>query len=171
MDANFLLLLLSSFFLFSSAAPSAPQLSGAASGCDGCAGSGGSSASSGGSCGSAMVSITVTVTSGKCKWVLGELEDLSCGQARGCVPQVTRSWSGMGANSPLDFCVQIEDDLLCLSPAPNAGVTGSGSDSRASAAMGCSNSSANTRSYSVSSPTCGLTASAQAGCTGCNGLF
>lgn len=165
-----LLAALASLFLLSAPTPRFAQVNGPGTGCSGCVGSGSASSSSGGTCGG-MVSITVTMTPGKCRWVIGELEDLSCRQAKGCVPEISRSWSGLTPNSELDFCIQLEQDELCLAPKPSAGIAGSGSDTRSSAAIACSDDPANARTFSIRSDSCGLSASATTACSGCSGIF
>lgn len=165
-----LIAVVASLFLLAAPTPPSAQLSGPGFGCTGCVGSGSSSSSSGGACGG-MLSISVTVTSGKCRWSIGELDDISCRQVKGCVPEVTRSWSGLTPSSPLDFCVQLGEDLLCLEPKPSTGSSGTGEDTRGSAPLGCSDDPGNGRTFSVSSAVCGLAAAATTQCSGCSGVF
>jgi hypothetical protein len=140
----------------------------ATQGCIGCIGSGGTASASGGTCGSGFVSITVTVASGRCRWFRGiDPEIIECIQFRPCVPQVTRTWSGLSPGSALDFCVTVGDDTLCLSPTPAVGPSGGGSDARDSAAMGCSDDPDDTRSFSITSASCGLSASVNGSCSAC----
>jgi hypothetical protein len=157
-----------SFLLLSVLFCTAPQATAAVpQTCAGCVGSGGSTAVSGGTC-SGLVTISVTVTEGKCRWFLG-YEDwiLRCGQQKGCTPEITRSWSGMPANSALDLCVTIGPDVLCLQPPLSAGGSGEGQDSRNSASVACSDLSSPT--YSIGSPSCGISASVTAYCSKCTG--
>jgi len=148
----------------SSASPAAavPQ-------CAGCSGGGGSSSASGGSCGG-FVSVSVTMTSGRCRvFHFYEPWSVACASTQGCTPTVQRSWSGLTPGSVIDFCVGVGQEVLCLDPKPVVGSSGAGSDSRSSSPMSCSNDPAGSRSFSVSSASCGLSAAASASCTGCSG--
>ena len=137
-------------------------------GCVGCEGTGGTSTASGGSCGG-TVTIDVLMIDGSCKWTLGtEPGEFFCMQIQGCLPKITRSWSGLPPNSVVDFCVELEDQELCLNPKPLAGPSGSGSSVRYSARQDCSDDAANTRLYSVKSEACGLVAAAESRCSACN---
>lgn len=136
--------------------------------CPGCIGLGGSSAVSGGTCGGSM-SISVTMRAGACKW-MGTEEPLFviCTPVSNCLPTVTRQWSRLAANSELQFCVTEGGQTFCLIPPPNAGPSGSGEDSRPSATMQCNDQTP--RIFSISSASCGLSASAEAICTSCVNL-
>jgi hypothetical protein len=137
-------------------------------GCVGCEGTGGTATASGGSCGG-TVTIAVVMIDGACKWTLGgEPGELFCQQITGCLPEITRSWSGLPSNSVLDFCVELEGQELCLNPKPMAGPSGSGSSTRNSARQDCSNDAGNTRLYSVQSDACGLMAAAESRCSACD---
>lgn len=139
--------------------------------CNGCTGSGATASASGGSCGSGFVSITVTVFNGKCKvFQSWDPPLIGCAQMRPCTPQVNRSWSGLSPGSDLEFCVTVGNDQLCLTPPPTVGPSGGGSDQRDSAEMGCTDDPNGSRSFSISSPSCGLSASVNGSCSGCNGF-
>lgn len=151
-----------------SASAVAPPTSGSVpvQGCNGCLGNASSASASGGSCGG-MLTITVNVISGQCKFLGGEeVGEVQCRSIKNCLPVVTRTWAGMPPASGLDFCVDLAGSMLCLNPKPNTG-GGSGADTRPSTAMICSDDPENTRTYTISSGSCGLVASAQAKCTGC----
>lgn len=137
-------------------------------GCVGCQGSGGGQAqASGGSCGG-TVQISVLMGSGECKWVQGdEWGEFDCKAIKGCKPTVTRSWSGLPANSALEFCITLSGQTLCLQNPPNAG-SGSGSDVRNSADQPCETGAS--RTFTISSPGCGLSASTETNCSSCDGL-
>ncbi len=134
--------------------------------CNGCTGMGGSNSASGGTCGG-FVSINVVVNSGKCKWFFSPDWMITCRQIYGCTPQVDRSWSGLDPGSTLDFCITTGDETMCLDPKPVASSGGSGSDSRPSSSLLCQD--GGTRTYSVASPSCGLSASATGSCSSCTG--
>ena len=135
-------------------------------GCDGCIGVGGTSSASGGTCGGA-VTITVTVERGMCRWFWGEEPDLLlCMQTRPCKPKVTRTWSGLPADSSVDHCVIIGGEKLCLSPKPSAGPSGSGSSVRDGPNMSCTGIGT---IFTVESTACTLTASVTATCSQCSG--
>lgn len=147
---------------------SAPALH-APQGCGGCRGNGGSGTASGGSCGG-VVSISVTIEKGTCKWITEEDDGIpACRQVQGCLPIVTRTWAGLPPELPLDFCVELmPEGLMCLSPQPTS-KTGAGIDpSRASARMPCENGA--TRTFLIRAPDCGLEAAAQATCSSCSGV-
>ncbi len=134
--------------------------------CTGCTGSGGSSSSSGGSCGG-FVSISVTLSGGKCRAVhFYEPWSVSCAAISACTPTVNRSWSGLPSGSELDFCILVGNEELCLAPKPTVGPSGGGSDSRSSSGISCGSS----RSFSIGSSDCGLSASTDASCSACTGL-
>lgn len=137
--------------------------------CTGCMGIGGAASASGGNCGG-LVTVTVTVANGNCKVLMGEEPgDILCRSSRSCMPTVLRTWSGLTPNTELDFCVQLHGEELCLQPKPTSGA-GSGSDTRASASMTCTDDPAATRSFSIKSPSCGLFASAEGRCSACDDL-
>jgi hypothetical protein len=130
--------------------------------CVGCIGAGGGGAASA-PCG-ASVSITVTVESGKCKYVYEvDPPSLECVKKQGCIPTITRTWSGLAPNTPVDFCVMIGGQLFCLEPPPSSGDTGSGSDTRTGLTLDCPGSAA----YSVTGISCEVTAAGSATCTEC----
>lgn len=151
-----------------SIAPLAPAA--AAQACTGCTGIGGSASASGGTCGG-LVTITVNVQDGSCKILSGEEPgDIQCRPTRSCVPTVTRTWSGLAPATPLDFCVVLQGETLCVNPKPSSG-SGTGNDTRPSSSMGCKGEPSNTRSFTVGSSSCGLFASAQAMCSSCEDSF
>lgn len=124
--------------------------------CSGCLGSTGMGSASGGLCGGS-VGIEVVVTQGKCTWIGDPATgDVSCDQKTPCKPMVMREWMGLPPSSALEFCVQVGPDILCLQDPPDAGPTGSGSDSRESASLACGSST----TFTIESAGCGLTASA-----------
>jgi hypothetical protein len=149
--------------LFSGRTDGAP--SPATSGCSGCGGAGGSSTASGGTCGG-FLSIFVAVGGGRCRWY-GTPDPLflSCFQSRPCEPAVTRTWTGLDPNTPLEFCLTLGGETFCLENPVSSGSTGSGSDSRDSVNLGCGSGT----TFTVSSASCGLSASAQASCMACIG--
>jgi len=154
-----LALLCLSLLCLSGGARPAPQ------GCGGCAGNGGSGTASGGACGG-MVSISVTVAPGTCKWTADEFGVLNCRGTLGCLPTVTRTWNHLPPSIPLSFCVTLPvEGQLCLEPPPSSG-SGSGVDARVSAPIPCGSA---TRTFTIRVPGCGLEASAQASCSSCNG--
>jgi len=115
-----------------------------------------------------MLSIQVTVASGKCKWFAGQ-EPLvfECAAMKGCKPTVTRSWSGLPVNALIDSCMIVAGQEFCLNPPLSVGSGGSGSDMRDSMDMQCA--AGGDTTFSVSAPLCGLNASAGASCTRCEG--
>ena len=121
------LLLVSIEPLFGLALPS-PQ------GCGGCTGTGGTSSASGGSCGG-LITVSVSMEAGNCKWVSDDLGVQVCRETKGCKPTVTRHWEGLPPNVKVDYCVTLGGDELCLKPPPSSGPGGSGTDIRASAPM------------------------------------
>src|SRR6185295_323154 len=134
--------------------------------CQGCKGSVGGSSTSGGSCGG-FLSINVTLSKGKCAWVHSyEPWTISCESFVGCLPAVTRSWSGLPAGSDVDFCITLGPDELCLDPKPSVGSSGGGSDSRSSGPIECGTS----RNFSLGSAACGLSVSTDATCASCSGF-
>jgi hypothetical protein len=142
----------------------APRAAPQAYTCGGCIGWGGVNAVSGGSCFGSL-SIQVAVESGRCRWFINpDTWIATCGQREGCTPTVTRTWSGMPANTPLAFCIHIGPDVLCLQTPPNSGPNGFGEDERVSAAIPCTS---NSFTYSISSPSCGLSVSTEASCSAC----
>lgn len=134
-------------------------------GCDGCFGAGGGGGASGGTCGG-MIDITVTVFNGRCKWAAADSAFLfNCKQVAGCMTSVTRSWSGLPAGTPLEFCVDPNvGQFFCLQDPPDAG-SGSGSDVRDSLLMDCK---AGSYTWSISAA-CGLSATALGACSRCVG--
>lgn len=157
-------------FLLTSFIP--PQDSSGAWMCSGCIGTGATASASGGSCSGAQVSVSVTMVSGSCAWVYDSPTSLpDCEQRRGCEVTVERSWNNLPAESTVDLCIRLSpgEPLLCLGKhGVSAGPTGSSSDARPSPTMECSDDASNTRSYSITSGECGLTATAQVTCSGCN---
>jgi hypothetical protein len=57
---------------------------------------------------------------------------------------------------------------MCLDPKPVVSSSGSGSDARPSSDLPCQD--GGTRTYTVASPSCGLSASATGSCSSCAGL-
>lgn len=110
--------------------------------------------------------IVVNVAKGKCRWMaFYEPWSLSCSPTQSCIPTISRSWTGLTPGTPLDFCVTVGSDILCVSPKPEVGPSGSGSDTRDSAGLDCDG---NSRSFSVGSPSCGLSASTSGTCSTCS---
>lgn len=153
---------------FSPPATSSPAPQGGT--CFGCLGSGGGLAVSGYP-GPATVSISVSMLPGTCHWLLGvEPDSLSCRQIVGCLPIVTRTWSGLPPNTPLEFCVTLATRELCLNaPAVTNSGSGTGSDEeRESAPQACDD--ARTRLFSIECESCGLLAVTETHCSSCSEL-
>jgi hypothetical protein len=132
-------------------------------GCNGCQGSSASATASSTTCGGS-VSIQVSMESGKCRWLLQpDPEQFFCRQTKACTPHVGRSWAGLPAGTALRFCTTLLGQEYCLDPQPNAGI-GTGSDDRNSADMNCGD---EPRDFSISAPSCGVTATVTAGCARC----
>ncbi|NOT29208.1 MAG: hypothetical protein HOP15_02035 [Planctomycetes bacterium] len=160
------ILTLACLFLSGLPAPAASALPARALGCNGCGGSGGSNSASGGSCGG-FVSIDVTVTPGKCRWLFNpDSWSLKCNQSTGCSVTVERSWGGLGSGTTLDFCITLDGETLCIAPKPVVDASGGGSSTIASPPMTCGE---QPRVYSIGNPACGLSTSATSTCAQCVG--
>ena len=136
--------------------------------CAGCVGAGGTASASGGTCGG-MVSISVVVEPGQCRWIASDDELLFlCVQTLGCKTSVTRSWSGLPAGTKVDACVVVDGQELCLRPKiPGQSPVGNG-ESRPGPELKCSDDS-NGPTFTVEAASCGLTAEVTPTCTGCHG--
>jgi len=135
--------------------------SGSVQGCAGCAGAGGSGSATA-PCGT--MSISVTVESGRCRWLYQfDPPEGGCVDTKRCTPSITRSWSGLPANTALSFCVKIGNDRFCLEDPPDTGPSGSGSDLRTGPIILCGQSV----SFELSSAGCAGLASATGACSSC----
>jgi hypothetical protein len=137
--------------------------------CDGCVGTAFSAVASGGGCSGASVSVSVTMISGACAWVYDSpTSGAECREQRGCEVTIERSWSNLPANSPIDICITLEagGPTLCLGKPPPTSGSGSGSDIRTGPSLDCSGGS---RSFSLTSSACGLSATGTATCSACAG--
>src|SRR5262245_55135374 len=135
--------------------------------CSGCIGSGTSAAVSAGLCGG-TVSVSVSVTNGSCKWVISEDGIVSCRQIQPCNSVVTRTWSNLTPGSALQLCVNGgSEGEMCLPSVQDAGPLGAGVDVRLTNPINCKDDGSSTRAFSVTSPSCGLSASAEAKCSAC----
>ena len=101
--------------------------------CDGDVGS--MWAYSDGTCGS--VSISAEMTDGDChKFHTYPPGAAICVEREHCTATVTRTWTDVGANVPLGFCLTSHGQTRCLQDAPDSG-TGTGQDTRVLSPMLC----------------------------------
>jgi hypothetical protein len=137
--------------------------------CTGCIGVGGTASASGGSCGGLVV-ITVQVEHGKCRWAATD-DPLyyECRQIKPCKPTITRTWSGLPPDTPVDHCVVVGGERFCLSPKPSSGADGSGTSVRTGPSLDCSDDPADQLTFTVESATCELAAQVTASCSVCTG--
>ncbi len=133
--------------------------------CSGCVGGVFSGSDSGGAgCSGAVMTITAAVSSGQCE---GTVNYPSGGEeciASACHAVITRSWSGLPANSSISICHEYGGVKRCVTPSPNAGPTGSGSDTK-QYDISCS---AGNWLWLFESPTCGMLAQATGSCSICD---
>jgi len=148
-------------------APAAP----ARQACTGCNGAGGTSVSSGGTCGG-RVEISVAAGSGECKWFLTDEPLLfECKEIAGCETTIVRSWIGLPPGSIVDFCIEVEDETLCLQKKTVVDVSGAGSSTRNGPVLVCTDSVAEQLTFQVAVESCGLAAEVTPTCSGCLGDF
>jgi len=128
--------------------------------CPGCVGAGGGGSVSGGGC---MISLTVDVDNGQCKWLADpDPNGLYCRQVMGCLATVTANWSGLPPGEDMEGCATIGGVKYCVEPPPNTGNgSGTGTDTRG---MNCKPN--NPIEFSLSHGSCG-TATATAVCSEC----
>ncbi len=116
--------------------------------------------------GGGTVSIAIQVGDGSCKLVFqpGDPPVSSRSQFSGCSRTVNRTWSGLPANTPMQFCRTYENGVeWCIGPDPSTGPSGGGSNSTTNG-MNCNKSDTSSITHS-----CGASATATATCSTCPG--
>src|SRR5262245_1809482 len=129
--------------------------------CHGCDGSGTSDSDN---CGTGTsVSIEILCEDGTCTPVVysGDPPIHGCGPSP-CTRTVTRTWSGLPPNTPLQFCRTFDNGVKwCIDPPPSTGPNGSDDDTTVNG-MNCNKADSSSIEHS-----CGASATAYAVCSPC----
>ena len=135
--------------------------------CEGCEGQSGSDSASGDGTCEGIITISVWVSDGSCiKMLVGEYPAFryECVDVEPCHATISRTWTGIPAGVPMDFCVDPGSGNLCIEPKPDSG-SGTGSDHK-DYDMQCG---WDDWTWSFSVPSCGgMSASVTGGCSSCD---